>query len=52
MSALPNGDTKPLTYRVNLAQPLDLAGYEANEGYAALDRGETARSVGRQATAP
>jgi NADH-quinone oxidoreductase subunit F len=35
---LPNGDTKPLTYRVNLAQPLDLKGYEANEGYAALKK--------------
>jgi len=31
-----SGDTHPLTYRVNLAAPLDLKGYEANEGYAAL----------------
>ena len=36
MSTLPNSDTKPLTYRVNLAQPLDLKGYEAQDGYAAL----------------
>ncbi|MDR3416110.1 MAG: NADH-quinone oxidoreductase subunit NuoF [Nevskia sp.] len=31
-----SADTHPLTYRVNLAQPLDLKGYEAQEGYAAL----------------
>jgi NADH-quinone oxidoreductase subunit F len=31
-----NADTTPLTYRVNLAAPLDLKGYEATGGYAAL----------------
>jgi NADH-quinone oxidoreductase subunit F len=31
-------ETKPLTYRVNLAQPLDLKGYEAQDGYAALHK--------------
>ena len=36
MSALPFADSKPLTYRVNLAAPLDLKGYEAQDGYAAL----------------
>lgn len=29
-------DSKPLTYRVNLASPLDLKAYEAQDGYAAL----------------
>lgn len=29
-------ETKPLTYRVNLAQPPDLKAYEAQDGYAAL----------------
>jgi len=36
VSALPHADSKPLTYRVNLAAPLDLKGYEAQDGYAAL----------------
>ena len=36
MSALPFADSKPLTYRVNLAAPLDLKAYEAQDGYAAL----------------
>ncbi len=31
-------ETQPLTYRVNLDAPLDLGGYEAQEGYAALRR--------------
>ncbi|HZR36945.1 MAG TPA: NADH-quinone oxidoreductase subunit NuoF [Nevskia sp.] len=35
MSAL-KAETHPLTYRVNLAAPLDLKGYEAQDGYAAL----------------
>jgi NADH-quinone oxidoreductase subunit F len=30
------GDTRPLTYRVNVAQPMDLRTYESHEGYAAL----------------
>jgi NADH-quinone oxidoreductase subunit F len=29
-------DTKPLTYRVDLAQPLDIRGYQLQEGYAAV----------------
>ena len=29
-------ETQPLTFRVNLAAPLDLGGYKAQEGYAAL----------------
>ena len=29
-------DTKPLTYRVDLATPLDIRGYESQEGYAAV----------------
>jgi len=29
-------DTYPLTHRINLREPLDLAGYESQEGYAAL----------------
>ena len=40
MSAAPTPrlsiETHPLTARVNLAQPLDLKGYEAAEGYAAV----------------
>ncbi len=36
MSALPFADSKPLTYRVNLASPPDLKAYEAQDGYAAL----------------
>jgi NADH-quinone oxidoreductase subunit F len=36
VSALPFADSKPLTYRVNLAAPLDLKAYEAQDGYAAL----------------
>jgi len=31
-------ETQPLTYRVNLGAPLDLRGYEAQDGYAALRR--------------
>ena len=38
MSALPFADTKPLTYRVNLASPPDLKAYEAQDGYAALHK--------------
>jgi len=38
VSALPYAETKPLTYRVNLANPLDLKAYEAQEGYAALHK--------------
>ncbi len=30
------GDKQPLTYRINLAQPLDLKSYEAQDGYAAV----------------
>ena len=29
-------DTKPLTHRVDLATPLDIRGYESQEGYAAV----------------
>jgi NADH-quinone oxidoreductase subunit F len=29
-------ETKPLTYRIDLAAPLDIRGYEAQDGYAAL----------------
>ena len=29
-------DTKPLTYRINLARPLDIRGFESAEGYAAV----------------
>src|SRR5579859_4323894 len=36
MSAPLKAETHPLTYRVNLAAPLDLKGYEAQDGYAAL----------------
>jgi NADH-quinone oxidoreductase subunit F len=36
VSALLKAETHPLTYRVNTAQPLDLKGYEAQDGYAAL----------------
>jgi NADH-quinone oxidoreductase subunit F len=35
-TAKPTGDKQPLTYRVNVAQPLDLKGYEAQDGYAAV----------------
>ena len=38
MSALLKAETHPLTYRVDLAAPLDLKGYEAQEGYAALKK--------------
>ena len=38
MSALPYADSKPLTYRVNLANPPDLKAYEAQDGYAALHK--------------
>jgi NADH-quinone oxidoreductase subunit F len=31
-------ETRPLTYRVNLDAPLDLRGYESQDGYAALRR--------------
>ena len=31
-------DTQPLTYRVNLASPLDLRDYEAQQGYAAVHK--------------
>ena len=31
-----SADTRPLTYRVDLAAPLDLRGYESREGYAAV----------------
>jgi len=31
-------ETRPLTYRVNLGAPLDLRGYESQDGYAALRR--------------
>ena len=31
-------DTQPLTYRVDRAAPLDLGGYESQEGYAAVRR--------------
>jgi len=36
VSTLLKAETHPLTYRVNSAQPLDLKGYEAQDGYAAL----------------
>ena len=29
-------DSQPLTYRVDLAAPLDIRGYESREGYAAV----------------
>jgi len=34
-------DTQPLTYRVNLGAPLDLHGYEAEDGYAAVRKALT-----------